>query len=96
MVARAAVQRAAERADLDRNDYSAGALGQEGASVLSPGGIALVNGRTNNADMDVHLQLRGEPHFQAESVQRLCRTPFVGTEWQAIYQPTWTTICKTF
>jgi hypothetical protein len=57
--AAAAVQRAAERATLDRNDYSGARISQEAASVLSPGAIALVNGRTAHSPAELQAQLSG-------------------------------------
>ena len=59
MRAAAAVQRAAEQAALDRNDYSGARISQEAASVLSPGAIALVNGRTAHSPAELQAQLLG-------------------------------------
>ncbi len=59
MRAAAAVQRAAERATLDRNDYSGARISQEASSVLSPGAIALVNGRTAHSPAELQAQLSG-------------------------------------
>jgi hypothetical protein len=59
--ARAAVQLAAERAALDGSGYSGAALSQEAASALSPGAVALVNGRAASSDIDLQAQLRGGP-----------------------------------
>ncbi|KAK9917359.1 hypothetical protein WJX75_003521 [Coccomyxa subellipsoidea] len=60
--AAAAVQRAAERATLDRNDYSGARISQEAASVLSPGAIALVNGRTAHSPAELQAQLSDVVH----------------------------------
>lgn len=66
--AAAAVQRAAERAVLDRNDYSGARISQEASSALSPGAIALVNGRRlPHSDLDLTAQLSGGRAEEAES-----------------------------
>lgn len=57
--AAAAVQRAAERATLDRNDYSGACISAEAASALSPGAIALVNGTMANSRVELQVQLNG-------------------------------------
>ncbi len=62
MRAAAAVQRAAERATLDRNDYSGACISAEAASALSPGAIALVNGRTAHSRIELQAQLNGAGH----------------------------------
>ena len=59
MRAAAAVQRAAERATLDRNDYSGACISAEAASALSPGAIALVNGTMANSRIELQTQLNG-------------------------------------
>ncbi|BDA50667.1 hypothetical protein COCOBI_16-3430 [Coccomyxa sp. Obi] len=60
--AAAAVQRAAERATLDRNNYSGACISVEAASALSPGAIALVNGRTGHSRVELQAQLNDVVH----------------------------------
>ncbi|CAL8465072.1 g4607 [Coccomyxa elongata] len=60
--AAAAVQRAAERATLDRNDYSGACISAEAASALSPGAIALVNGIMAHSRVELQAQLNDVVH----------------------------------